>query len=230
MRPIVTDRVARSVCLSATLVSPAKTAAPIEMPFGLWTQMGRRNHLLDGGPGVLRDVVMATNLGLELLLTGFVWTTTTRQLLMEGVWVVGQQKADITDTLHLRDVAMATIFGFLYMGCTLAPPCEYDWTVQVWRRCGLMSNYFDHLFLLSVIILYVQHCNVINILVTATLSALPAHPVLFVICIFLCSRLFLCTNNKSSAVAEMGDRVRAKWAKKWRGLLCPFPCGSWVPT
>ena len=26
----------------------------------------------------------------------------------------------------LRDVAMATIFGFLYMGCTLAPPEEYD--------------------------------------------------------------------------------------------------------
>ena len=26
----------------------------------------------------------------------------------------------------LSDVAMATIFGFLYMGCTLAPPEEYD--------------------------------------------------------------------------------------------------------
>ena len=26
----------------------------------------------------------------------------------------------------LRDVAMATIFGFLYMGCTLAPPEEYE--------------------------------------------------------------------------------------------------------
>ena len=25
--------------------------------------------------------------------------------------------------------------------------------------------------------------------------------------------------NKSSAVVEMGDRARAKWAKKW-GLLC----------
>jgi len=34
--------------------------------------------------------------------------------------------------------------------------------------------------------------------------------------------------NNSSAVAEMGDRARAKWAEKW-GLLCPFPCGSWVP-
>jgi len=26
----------------------------------------------------------------------------------------------------LGDVAMATIFVFLYMGCTLAPPGEYD--------------------------------------------------------------------------------------------------------
>jgi len=89
--------------------------------------------------------------------------------------VVGRQKADIADTLHLRDVAMATtfrlsvgynfscviasgmifdfrggfsgssssdkviadfevvmdvamatFFGFLYMGCTLAPPGEYN--------------------------------------------------------------------------------------------------------
>jgi len=39
---------------------------------------------------------------------------------------------------------MATIY-FLYMGCTLAPPEEYDWTIHVRRRCGLMSNYFDHL-------------------------------------------------------------------------------------
>jgi len=37
------------VCRSVTLVSPAKTAAPIEMPFGLRTQMGPRNHVLDGG-------------------------------------------------------------------------------------------------------------------------------------------------------------------------------------
>jgi len=41
--------------------------------------------------------------------------------------VVGRQNADIADTLHLRDVAVATIFfGFLYMWCTLAPPGEYE--------------------------------------------------------------------------------------------------------
>jgi len=32
---------------------------------------------------------------------------------------------------------------------TLAPPGEYDWTVHLQRRCGLMSNYFDHCFLLK---------------------------------------------------------------------------------
>jgi len=45
------------VCLSAclsfgrsiTIVSPAKTAEPIEMPFVLWTQVGLRKHVLDGG-------------------------------------------------------------------------------------------------------------------------------------------------------------------------------------
>jgi len=32
----------------------------------------------------------------------------------------------IADFEVLRDVAMATIFGFLYMGSTLVPPEEYD--------------------------------------------------------------------------------------------------------
>jgi len=50
MQSIVTDRVAWSVGLSVTLVSPAKTAELIEMLFGLRTQMGPRNYVLDGGP------------------------------------------------------------------------------------------------------------------------------------------------------------------------------------
>jgi len=46
MRSIVTDRVAWSF----TLVSPAKMAEAIEMPFGLRTLVGPGNHVLDGGP------------------------------------------------------------------------------------------------------------------------------------------------------------------------------------
>jgi len=43
------------------VVSCAKTAESIEMPFGLWARMGPRNHVLDGSPQVLRDVAMATS-------------------------------------------------------------------------------------------------------------------------------------------------------------------------
>jgi len=49
MRPIVTDRVAWSVGLSVIAVSPAKTAEPIEMPFGIWTRVDPRKHELGGG-------------------------------------------------------------------------------------------------------------------------------------------------------------------------------------
>jgi len=57
MRPTVTDglawsvcQVGRPVCLSVTIVSPAKSAEPIEIPFGLWIRVRPRNHVLDGGP------------------------------------------------------------------------------------------------------------------------------------------------------------------------------------
>jgi len=29
----------------------------------------------------------------------------------------------------------------------LVPPGNYNWTIRLLRRCGLMSNYFDHLFI-----------------------------------------------------------------------------------
>jgi len=40
--------------------------------------------------------------------------------------VVSQQNADIAHSLQLGDVAMATIFVFLYMGCTFALPGKND--------------------------------------------------------------------------------------------------------
>jgi len=67
MRPVVTDRVAWSVGRSVTLVSPAITAEPIEMPFGQWAWMVPGNRVLDGIiPVVLRDVAMATMFWLSL--------------------------------------------------------------------------------------------------------------------------------------------------------------------
>jgi len=41
-------------------VSPAKTAEPIEMPFGLWNRVSQNNHVLDEGPDhhVRRSILM----------------------------------------------------------------------------------------------------------------------------------------------------------------------------
>ena len=39
MQPTVTDTLAWSVCRSVTIVSPAKTAEAVAMPFGLWTRL-----------------------------------------------------------------------------------------------------------------------------------------------------------------------------------------------
>ena len=36
-------------------MSPAKTAEPIEMLFGLWTRVGPRNYVLDGGPDPAKE-------------------------------------------------------------------------------------------------------------------------------------------------------------------------------
>jgi len=43
-----TEQRGLSVCLSVTIMSPAKMAEPIKMPFGMWTWMNPRNRVLDG--------------------------------------------------------------------------------------------------------------------------------------------------------------------------------------
>ena len=56
MPPIATHAVAwsvLSVCLSVTVVNPAKTAEPIGIPFCLWPRVGPSNHVSDGRSGSL---------------------------------------------------------------------------------------------------------------------------------------------------------------------------------
>jgi len=66
-RPIVTDRVVWSVGLSVTVVSPAKTAEPIEILFGLWPRTGPRNHVLNRGSDPPWEGVWRTRLNLCFL-------------------------------------------------------------------------------------------------------------------------------------------------------------------
>jgi len=43
MRPIVTD-ILLAVCVLVTIVDPAKTDQPIEMPFQMWARGEKKNH------------------------------------------------------------------------------------------------------------------------------------------------------------------------------------------
>ena len=49
-----------------------------------------------------------------------------------------------SDSAECRTGMMWMPVGVYYMGCTLAPPGEHDWTVRLLRWFGLMPDYFDH--------------------------------------------------------------------------------------
>jgi len=64
--------------------------------------------------------------------------------LLFGLWTwVGRRKHDFN---RICQVAPMCPHGRAH----LAPPSKYDRTVHLGQRCGLISNYFDHLFFLSV--------------------------------------------------------------------------------
>ena len=59
-------RVSHCKVYAYSTVNCAKTAEPIEIPFGLCTGMGPRNRVLDDGREMLMDVAMATHFWLSL--------------------------------------------------------------------------------------------------------------------------------------------------------------------
>jgi len=136
MRPIATDGVAWSIDLlvglsggkSVTTVSPAKTAERIEMPFGMWTLMFPRNHVLDG---LSHPHTRRSNFGGE---KGSV-------LDMSG----DRCRYTQSDSPGGSACTVRMPIGCTRLGCTSAEPGEYDSTVRVLWRWGLMSNYVDHL-------------------------------------------------------------------------------------
>jgi len=53
-------------------------------------------------------------------------------------------------------------------GCTFAQPGEYDRSVHVQRRCGLISNFFDNLFSFAAVLHLLKstmsyNCNARNV-------------------------------------------------------------------
>jgi len=112
-------------------MSGANVAEPVELPFGLWTWVGRRRHKFNR----IRQVVPVCP------------TTLCRDLCRNGRtdWFA-------ICVLDLSGPKEAQVQSYSPGGAnvsswegTLAPPGEYDWTIPLRRRCGLISNYFDHL-------------------------------------------------------------------------------------
>jgi len=111
-----------------TLRSPVKkTAEPIEIPFGLWAWMSRRNHVLDGGPAVPRNVAMTTNFGTKIAINWLCVNDTDNAI---GYGRDFEWSADRMQILPISctpgTLPWQPFYGFLYMGCTLALPREYD--------------------------------------------------------------------------------------------------------
>jgi len=40
-------------------MSPVEMAEPMEMPFGLWTWVGPKKHILDGGPNPCARAILS---------------------------------------------------------------------------------------------------------------------------------------------------------------------------
>ena len=116
MRPILTDQVAwsvgLSVGLSVTLVSPAKTAAPIELPFGLRTLVGPGKHVLDRRSRIF-DREWASHCKVYGHSTVVCAKTAEPIQMPFGLWArIGTRNYVIDGSPEmLRNVAIATNFG-----------------------------------------------------------------------------------------------------------------------
>jgi len=106
--------------------------------FGLWARLCRRNHALDGGPEVLRDVAMATNFGTQFDVTGFVGYNfgcmIASDMLFDsrgGFFGVKLSDEDIAEIECLRVVAMATIFWLSIYGVHIVA----TWQIRLNRSC-----------------------------------------------------------------------------------------------
>jgi len=139
MRPIFTDQTPWFLCRSVTLVTPAKTAEPIQMLFGLRTWVVARNHVFDGGPdlpmrrailrGKGRPSVKYGTLCGHLCKNG--WTS------RDAVWVIGatwQIQLNLPPAVAMRP--HVKLLWLLVLLCTTGFGTEYWHRTAPHRVCS----------------------------------------------------------------------------------------------
>jgi len=129
MQPIATG-IDWSVRLSVTIVRPAKAAELIVMLFQMLTQDDLRKYTFRWGssPHAWMGQFWGQK-GLARDMSGHVQRLIYTKRLSRG------------QTRHGAEAECGVLDG-----AHLAPPGEYDWSIRVWQRCGLLSSYFVHLF------------------------------------------------------------------------------------
>jgi len=117
-----------------SVLNTAKTTKLIQVPFGLWTRMDPRNHVLDG---------------VQIPLGRGNFEGEKRQPIvkyMESLpWAVRKQlnRSRCHFGCGLGWVQESRHKMWVHIGV-----CEYDWGIHVWWWRSPLSNYFDYLFLL----------------------------------------------------------------------------------
>jgi len=128
-------------------VNCAKTAELIQMPCGLWTQVGPRKHALDGSqiPCVKRQLLgERTCPGITdntLLWAEQRWLNQSICRLGYGLgWAAGSTGSIVFARWHQCAITGRRISTTWWIR-----------TIHLWWQCGLTSNFFDHLLLLLTI-------------------------------------------------------------------------------
>jgi len=133
-RPIVKYRDTAVIC--------SKTVELIEMPFGLWTWVGPRKHILDGAqiPHAKGQLLGERTVSDSPLLWAVQNGWTNRFAV--SLWTLVGPKRSTNSIIFARWHQRALMGGQVDNG-------KYDFTARLWWWCGLVSNYFDHLLLLG---------------------------------------------------------------------------------
>jgi len=172
MQTTVTNQGVWSGARSVTVVSPAKMAELIEMPFELWNWVCLRKHVLDGGPnspleGKYRDCLpwavqkrlnrSRCNLGCWVgrpKEPGNRWgPDPVRRGNYDGKgmnwhewWHSATSCARTAEPIKMPFGLWTQVAWKKHvLHVTLAQAGEYDWTIHVRWGCGQRKNYFNHL-------------------------------------------------------------------------------------
>jgi len=114
------------------------------MPFKLWTRMCPRKHVLDEAqiPHAIAKGQLLGERTCLVCLTTLPWAVQkwlNRSICCRLGCDSGGPKEAQVQLYSPGGVNVPTWKG------TFAPASEYDWTLRLLRRCGLMTNYFEHL-------------------------------------------------------------------------------------